>query len=132
MLDAHTGEVCMDGLWQTIIGGLAVAAITGLSVIAYRHPVSYARIYRPLVCVLVGAWAVWFIYGIGFMSGYNEAVIATMKLNSSAVIKTTDRGPPSFLVDMVPAIVYAYLSLLKLLPHLLRDEAPNSVDKNDA
>ena len=38
----------MDGLWQTIIGGLAVAAITGLTIIAYRHPAAYERIHTPL------------------------------------------------------------------------------------
>jgi len=113
----------MSGLWQTIIGGLAVAAITGLSVIAYRHPAAYARIYRPLLGVLIGAWAVWFIYGVGFGSGFHEAMLATMKLNSGTLIKTPDRDSASFLFHMVPIIVYAYLSFLRLLPHLLRDDA---------
>jgi amino acid transporter len=121
----------MDGLWQTIIGGLAVAAITGLSIIAYRHPAAYARIYRPLVCMLVGAWVVWFIYGIGFDSGFGNAVLTTMKLNSGSLIKTPSRDLPSFWLYMVPAIVYAYLSFLKLLPHLLRDEAPNPEKTKD-
>jgi MFS superfamily sulfate permease-like transporter len=116
----------MDGLWQTIIGGLAVAAITGLSVIAYRHPAAYARIYRPLVCVLVGTWAIWFIYGLGYSSGFSDAVLTTMKLNSGGLIKTPDRDLPSLLPYMVPAIAYAYLSLLKLLPYLLSDQAPSS------
>jgi hypothetical protein len=116
----------MDALWQTIIGGLAVAAITGLSAIAYRHPAAYARIYTPLVCVFVGAWVVWFIYGMAFASGFSSAVLATMKLNPDTVIETPSRGTLSFWSYMVPAVVYAYISFLKLLPYLLREEGSNS------
>ena len=121
----------MGGLWQTIIGGLAVAAITGLSVIAYRHPAAYARVYRQLVYMLFGAWAVWVIYGFGFTTGFSNAVLATMKLNSGTIIKTPSRGFPSFWLSMVPAIVYAYLVFLKLLPHLLRDEAHSPEKSKD-
>ena len=113
----------MDALWQTIIGGLAVAAITGLTVVAYRHPAAYGRIYRPLLCALVGAWAVWFIYGIGYTSGFSRAVLATINLNSGSAVKTPDQEQPSFWLYMVPVIAYGYLGLLNILPHVLREEA---------
>ena len=109
-------------MWQTIIGGLAVAAITGLSVVAYRHPAAYARAYLPLVGVVIGAWAIGLAYGIGFRSGFNGAVLATLKLNVGSVVETPNSAAPTFLQHMAPAIVYAYLSFLRLVPHLLRDE----------
>lgn len=116
----------MDGLWQTIIGSLAVAAITGLTVVAYRHPDGYRRIYVSLLFVLGGAWAAWFMYGLGFTFGFSKAALETMKLNPGTVIKTPSQESPSFWIYMAPAILYAYLSFLRLLPHVLRLGAPDA------
>jgi NhaP-type Na+/H+ or K+/H+ antiporter len=112
----------MDTMWQTIIGGLALAAVTGLTIIAYRHPDGYARMYTPIVVALVAAWAAWFIGDMSYSSGYSEAILATIKLNPGAIIKTPTRETASFLAFLAPAVAYAYLGFLRLLPHLLREE----------
>lgn len=112
----------MNGLWQTLIGGLAVAAISGLTAIAYRHPAGYRRIYVPLLCVLGGVWAVWFVYRLGFTLGFSTATLETIKLNATTVTKIPNQGSPSFWFYIAPAILYAYLSILRLLPLVLRDE----------
>ena len=112
----------MNGLWQTIIGGLAVAAVTGLTVVAYRHPTGYRRIYLPLICLVWGGWAVWFVYGLGFSSGFGQAVLETIKLNRTASIQTPSHSSASFWLFMVPAVLYGYLSFLRILPEVLHTE----------
>ena len=48
---------------ETILGTAALAAITALCIIAYRHPKGYTKIYKALCDVMI--WAVCAIGGFG-------------------------------------------------------------------
>lgn len=115
----------MNGFWQAIVGGLAVAAFSGLTIVAYRHPPGYRRLYLPLVCAVWGVWAVWFIYDLGFALGFGQALLETMKLNSPTLIRIPSRDYTSWWYSVIPGVVYAYLSFLWFLPKLFTSERPN-------
>lgn len=119
----------MNGFWQTVLGSLAAAAITGLTILAYRHPIAYRRLYLPLVCIVWGVAAAWFVFNLGFIVGFGQGVIETLKLNSPTFIKTPSFGFTHWWYFFVPTVVYAYLSLLRFLPELLSSENPEANEK---
>jgi hypothetical protein len=60
---------------ETVIGALIVAAITGPSLLAYRNPQAYAKLY-PLLAGTLGAVLVMALaHYIGYLQGIVEAQV---------------------------------------------------------
>jgi len=112
----------MDVFWQGVFGSLIIAALTGITILAYKHPAGYGKIYYPIVGAIGVAWLVWFVYGIAYTSGFGDAIVETMKLNTPKLIKTPSNGSTPWWYFFIPAALYIYLSFLRILPHLLTDE----------
>jgi len=121
----------MGEMWQGFFALVALAALSGLSFIAYHHPSGYRRVYLPLVCAVWGVWLAWIIYSFGYERGFSTAVLATMKLNSPQLVKTPSSGPAMWWVFFVPAALYGYLSFLLYLPSILGSERPSTSRDND-
>lgn len=116
----------MNGFWQTVFGGLVVAAFSGLAITAYKYPLGYRRMYMPLVCAVWGAWSVWLVYQFGVTAGSGQAVLETLQLNPTLLIKTPLSSSTPWWYYFVAPAAYAYLSLLRFLPELLSPSEPGT------
>lgn len=116
------GTILMDTFWQSLLSGLIVAAVTGLTIIAYRNPTAYRRMYPPLRYTLYAVLAAWFFYNIGLTTGYAEATIDVMKLNSPQIVKMPPMKTIPGLAYFGACAVLIYLELLQLLPFILSTE----------
>ena len=116
----------MNGFWQTVLGGLVVAAFSGLTIAAHKYPLGYQRIYMPLVCAVWGVWGIWIVYQFGVTAGSGQAVLETLQLNPTLLIKTPLSSPTPWWYYFVASAVYAYLSVLRLLPALLGPSEPGT------
>ena len=116
----------MNGFWQTVFGGLLVAAISGLAITALKNPLGYRRIYLPLVCAVWGTWSVWIVYQFGVSAGSGQAVIETLQLNPTLLIKTPLSTTTPWWYYFMAGVAYAYLSLLRFLPEILGPTEPGT------
>lgn len=106
-----------------LITALAVAAISGLSFIAYRHPEAYSRMFASLIyslTILMGGWCVWCVavsvtysHMLPFVGEIQKASDAIEVLQPSVVVVL-----PTFIA------AFAYLCFLRFLPNLINSKTP--------
>jgi hypothetical protein len=105
---------------DTIISAIVMAAISGLTFIAYKHPKGYARMYLPVMLSGMAVFLLYATYSIGFLYGFSAASIAYMKLNPPPLhFPETESGSPTFWMLLLPVIFVGYLSFLLALPFIL-------------
>src|SRR6266446_10839482 len=98
---------------------VALAAISGLTFIAYKHPVGYRKIYVPLIVSVWAAWIIWMVYSYGQTIGFYEALRDTQALNKGTVIQTPSLKSDPMWWFLVSLAVVGYLSFLRALPSIL-------------
>lgn len=112
----------MISLWEGFLASLALAMISGLTFIAYRHPAGYRRLYLPIVYTV---WAVWLgrlIYTLGETSGFYSALTQIHTLNPKQLIQTPSIEGDPWWVFLVPVVIVVYLGLLRSLPFILGED----------
>lgn len=85
--------------------------------------------YIPMLVVFGAVWISWAVYQIAYTVGFGEAVVETMKLNSSAHIETPAQDSAPWWYFLQPVAVYIYLSFLSVLPSLLDQGSSKGVEK---
>ncbi|MGH6841058.1 MAG: hypothetical protein ACREDV_03055 [Methylocella sp.] len=91
----------MSGLLSgTIAGalfGIIAGVVAGITVLAVRHPEIYKKLYGALLIILLGALAGSAIFDLSSAAGNSRFVVTA---------------------------VIVYVTLLRVIPHLLRKEKP--------
>jgi hypothetical protein len=109
---------------NTIAASLILAAITGLTFLAYKHPKAYSRIALFfLFPLIVLAMVFMFGFDLGMMSGYDAATpfmdvykrLEALSASSSNRLMTPRNALLVFLCG-------AYLSFLLALPFILEEK----------
>lgn len=99
---------------ETIVGGLVLAAISGLAWLAYKHPRGYRTIKSSLE-VIVGFVVAWLSgYFAGFIEGHDS-----------------ESGDMPFSLLSIAAVylaIMAYLIFLALLPRLTNEHRRRRFD----
>jgi hypothetical protein len=121
---------------ESVVVTLALACLSGITLIAYRHPVSYKRLYAPLMCLVVLVWAVVFFFTAGYQHGFHVSAMQTIRLNAGSA-KIPELAPSEVWPYAIAPLPIVYFSLLYFLPTLgisgekSKDEKPeNPVDKD--
>jgi hypothetical protein len=107
---------------DVIIGGIitvALAALTGLTIIAYKHPVGYRKLYGPLVASIMGVWIAREIYRGGVSSGFYSALNGVLSMNKGAILQTPSLQQEPLWTPLIPVGVVLFLSFLRVLPSIL-------------
>jgi len=98
---------------------VGLAAVSGLTFIAYKHPLGYRKIYVPLIASVWAAWFVYMIYSLGQTTGFYDALQRTREMNKGASILTPSRESDPLWLFLVPLAIAGYLSFLRALPSIL-------------
>ena len=118
---------------ESLIVGLVLAAVSGVSFIAYKHPASFALVF-PSAVVVISFFSVklcTYQLGIAISSASSisrmAAELPTAPLSSIATDATLLHSSIKFLGGTIIAYVgiVAYLFLLRRLPKLLATGASN-------
>lgn len=111
-----------------LIPALAVAAASGLTFLAYKHPRPFESVFIVLNGVFILFWAVWFGWDLGVYNS-TEAVfdfVAADKIKDAVAAGRSYRIP--LWATLSASGVYVYLSFLRFgLPYLLDEDKP--IDK---
>jgi hypothetical protein len=103
---------------ESIVGALILTALTGLTIVAYRHPTAYAKLYPPLVGIFFFSWLLYMTFDSGYLSGFGDAKIQIMKLNPNELLKTPQwKSNSPWVYFIMPAFVL-YLTFLRTFPLL--------------
>ncbi len=116
----------------TIVSGLLVTLITGITFLAYKHPTAFSRfLYWPLFFVLLSASV-----GIGAWNGSVTETLAALKdiipptQLHVATFKTQELKLASWYSWVFP-IAVIYLVFLLWLPHLLSEDKEKEKPKDE-
>ena len=116
-------------MWETLAAGLLLAGISGLTLLAYRHPPAFAKLYFPLLGLdffglsVVAAWDA----GVNYAQARLAQFISPEKLSEAdALIRST--APRWWLVMVIFTGVNFYLLFLYLLPLLIGDKKEKRSD----
>jgi hypothetical protein len=117
---AHSLEDKMEAFLATV----GVAALTGLTYLAYRHPNAFGKLALPLIIsifiVIVGN-AVW---DVALDATYNALQGFIPPEKTAAARAVTAAKHVAFWVTPGLLVLTLYLIFLQSLPRLLKDDAP--------
>lgn len=120
----------MDNALATISSGVVVAALGGITVIAYRHPRAYLRLMICLWLIL----AALAIGGIGYMMGTSYAALEASKTSfrqdsnlakADEMYKAAESHALPGWCAFVLGASFAYLWFLSSFPFWLLDKDPS-------
>lgn len=107
---------------QTIIAGLILAAVSGLTYLAYKHPKGYDLIFNYLFTVTVVVFLLYGTYKTGYAEGYSNGLYADKSkwLDDSWFLWWVSGWWASM----------AFLVFLKILPTITSDTRKDDADKD--
>lgn len=116
------------GAVETILSGLAIAAIAGITVIAYRHPKGFEKLYVALAIVIasiVGAILSW-----NFSNHTAQIAISSISIESYYELrdKIEAKAVPVWVIGAF-GVLYLYLMFLYYLPTILNEDDPEKKDE---
>ncbi|MDP9097841.1 MAG: hypothetical protein M3N48_02465 [Verrucomicrobiota bacterium] len=107
---------------QTFLVSISLALISAISFIAYKHPKSYARIWKWLNGLILASWVLYSAGQIIYSSGFSDGKFKTAELNRAKYPTIYLEIPDSPKMrgdwDFVPLLAVVYFSLLSALPDL--------------
>ncbi len=107
---------------SAVISSLIVAFVTGITFLAYKHPIAFKRLYFPIFGVLL-------LIGVGF-GAWNSAISITLaalkdfippEQFQAATLKAHALDAPTWYSWAFMGMV-AYLVFLLWLPNIIEDE----------
>jgi hypothetical protein len=108
---------------ETITAGLSVAAVSGITYVAYKHPAAYRTVYQRLTWLTLAILIVIGIWSIGAQSAYTQLI---RLIETSKLPQMEDAlGHIMYRFRVVFAACVGtnlYLLLLSYLPKLLEQE----------
>jgi len=99
---------------ETIVCGLVLAAVSALSIIAYKHPRGYRKIEPVIVFGISIIYLVYIIWVLGYVQGF----YAGKSIEGEFASPDYPIDPFPWLLIIV-LIIQAYLIFLKKLPDIL-------------
>ena len=117
---------------ETLISGLAVLAVSGLTFVAYRHPQAYRRLQPALRIVISFLVCVGLAWDFGIMRAYSAILPLFPVDQMTAISKAIDPlkiGSVWMFVGVMAA--YLYIEVIGFLPHMLGDEKPSYEKRRD-
>ena len=115
------------GAVETVLSGLAIAAIAGVTVIAYRHPKGFEKLYVPLCLVISGTVIVFLSWNFS----NHTAQIAISSISIESFYELRDKiEAKAFPMWILAALIGSslYLSFLLYLPNILNEDDPEKQD----
>jgi hypothetical protein len=116
----------MNNLWEGVLGALAVAAISGLAFIAYKHPSGYKRLSKAINWSVLVVWLIWLTHRSAYIFGFQEASRQVTSLNLGASLKYPEMPGIAAWVLTVPFATLVLTFLLELLPLFLQEDKGNN------
>jgi ABC-type polysaccharide/polyol phosphate export permease len=115
---------------DTIISAMVMAAISGLTFIAYKHPKGYTRIYFPVMICGIAVFLLYATFCVGYIHGFSDSSIGYLKLNPPAIHSpVSEIGSPTIWDFLIPVLFVGYLTFLQVLPSIL--DLPTKDDDKD-
>jgi TRAP-type C4-dicarboxylate transport system permease small subunit len=117
-------------------GGLVVAALSGVTFVAYKHPRAYAKVFLILIAVCTTIFLGEIVWGMSNVAA-RTAAFEAMKLSGSDELANADKiyaavaahSTPDWVLGVTIAI-WAYLVFLSSFPYWLLDqETPQNKNK---
>jgi hypothetical protein len=112
----------MSNLWEGLLAALVVAAISGITFIAYKHPTGYKRLYIPLIVIVIVTQTLCVAFDLGKISGFSDTLIQFYSRNPKLSFQSPERPPSPVWVYIAPPAIVIYLLFLNILPILLVDD----------
>lgn len=116
----------MSEFLNLLLSGIGVAALTGITIFAYKHPNAYGKLLLPLSMILFVITFALVVWNLSNLDAYNTAIhyIPYEKLDEARVA-IIDRSPqvtfPYLLLAMIGLVLWlAFLHYV--LPHLLSED----------
>ena len=109
----------MNSILATVLAGLLLAAVSGITFIAYKHPEGYRRMHGPLIILVAVLWVIWATYGMGHQQGFYEGLRQVRDQNPDVLLETPNYEISSLWVFMLPSIPIIYFMFLGALPSIL-------------
>ncbi|WP_029655544.1 hypothetical protein [Marinobacter daepoensis] len=115
---------------EAIISSLLVAAVTGLTIIAYRHPRAFSKLFTPILVVTGAALASGLIWDVAVSRAFVNLspFVDTGKLQPAQNAIEALSPPMGWLIGGFFGF-YMYLVFLLNLPKLLSQEGGDSNQK---
>jgi hypothetical protein len=116
---------------QQILVGLGLALVTGITVLAYKHPKGYAGyLHVPLLALILAAS----VLGLGMNLGMHMLFKALMPLipitkTDEAVRLTAQASLPEWFY-LACGMAVSYLLFLKMLPVILAEDKKDASPKS--
>ena len=105
---------------ETFLATAAIAAITAISIIAYRHPKGYEKIFKAITNLIL--WAVFLVagYAVGAQAAHHALIPYLRPDKVAEAAALVERGTPDPSLTLVCAfLVWGYFAFLSALPIIL-------------
>jgi hypothetical protein len=105
----------------SIVAGLVVAFVSGLTFVAYKHPAGYRKLHIPLIASAWGVFIIHMIYYFGETQGFYQALDGVRELNKDKAVffQTPSHASDPIWWFIIPMSFVAYVTFLRALPSLL-------------
>jgi hypothetical protein len=103
---------------ETIVGGLVVALVSGLTFVAYKHPRGFRKLYVRINIAVTVFWLGAGTYYFGYVQGFTYANARVYELNrgSGSFPNTATLDMLPWWIFVLPLAIYGYLEFLRNLP----------------
>ncbi len=121
----------MDDAVGRLVGGIALAALSAVTFVAYKHPKAYVKLYLILITIVGVGMVGISVWGISNVAALNSLLGITLPNDKSEEIRAAIEGasPPFWWIG-VGLMIIGYLWLLTTLPNWLLDPEPPKDQNN--
>jgi len=111
---------------EKLITGIVLAALSGLTFLAYRHPRAYISVAVPIHGVMFLGWVAGMAWDIGNLHGFHlaESYVDNFQKSHDArmALESTKLLTGPILLCLVG--VWTYMTFLFFLPRILGEDSP--------
>ena len=107
------------------IGALCVAALGGLTIITYRHPKEYQKLYLVLTIVMIVSMWTMVAFNIGIhwaQSAIWDSNVFEYENASKATYAISNAEIPDWIMGVLPVAIIAYIVFLSTFQYLLTND----------
>jgi hypothetical protein len=107
------------------IGALCVAALGGLTIIAYRHPKEYQKLYLVLIIIILMSMWTMVAFNIGIhwsQSAIWDSNVYEYENASKATYAISNAIIPDWIMGVLPTALIAYIVFLSTFQYLLTND----------
>jgi hypothetical protein len=127
----HIGSDSREATMETLLSGIALAALTGATYIAYKHPAGYEKLFYLFGATIVLAFAVggtW-DFAVSHTAMRIDEVLAFS--NTKLISQTTAKLKIPWPYPVALAVACGYLTFLAFLPNLLGHQKPENPKRGE-